>query len=107
MTRFTSGTHDCLCFANSRTQAVFAVGLLQHECSSLIQTVRLSSKVSILCFEPLHCSLANFSNVVPLKLRERLMLHTIEVSVLLLHKLQHGEESQQPKALSCTPEYLQ
>lgn len=74
---------------------------------SLIQTVLLSSKVSILCFEPLHCSLANFSNVVPLKLRERLMLHTIEVSVLLLHKLQHGEESQQPKALSCMPEYLQ
>ncbi len=34
MTTFTSVIRDSLCFANSRTQAVFAYGLLQHECSS-------------------------------------------------------------------------
>jgi len=57
--------------------------------------------------KPCTAALQNSSNVLPLKLHERLMLHTIEVSVLPLHKLQRGEESRQPKALSCVPEHLQ
>ncbi len=41
--------HDCLCFANSRTQAVFTVVLLQPECISLIQVVPCST-LKVLCF---------------------------------------------------------
>lgn len=48
MTTSTSVIHDCVCFANSRTQAVFAIGLLQRECISLIQTVPCST-LKVLC----------------------------------------------------------
>ena len=76
-----------------------------------------SIKVSLQAFlalKPCTADLQSCSDALPLKAPARLMLHIAEVhwcntcllSVLLLHKLQHSEESQQPKALTCLPEQL-